>query len=241
MTREFTSHTSKATEGLLATLVDEGATPAAYQAAMTGLGKQLAERIVASMPAVKSRPICVVCTVEDADFLARGILEGLETAGVNPAALNLVCFWNERVRAFNNGAEPAFDVAPIIKAYREDFDLPNAVVIVVKSIISGACVVKTNLTALINRTVPEEVLVAAPVILKGAEKRLASEFPAEMASKFKYFTFAIDDTKSADGEVVLPGIGGSVYDRLGFTDKNAHVPEIVKMRRRSRFGTAARV
>lgn len=238
MTREFTSHISEAAEGLLATLVDERASPAAYQAAMTGLGKQLAEKIVTSTPSVKSRPICVACTVEDADFLARGILEGLEMSGVSPAALNLVCFWNDRVRTFNNGTEPAFDVAPIIKSYREDFDLPNAVIIVVKSIISGACVVKTNLAALIDRTVPEEVLVAAPVMLKGAEMRLASEFPAAMASKFKYFTFAIDDTKSADGEVVLPGIGGHVYDRLGFTNKNAYVPEIVKTRRRSRFGTA---
>ena len=124
----------------------------------------------------------------------------------------------------------AFDVAPVMKQYREVEDLDGAVVVVVKSIISGACVVKTNLAMLIDHVTPSRVFVAAPVMLKGAEQRLASEFPVEVADRFEYRTFAIDDQKDADENVTL-GIGGSVYERLGFQDKNTHVPEIVKQRR----------
>jgi hypothetical protein len=110
-------------------------------------------------------------------------------------------------------------------------DIRDAVLIVVKSIISGACVVKTNLASLIDEALPLRVIVAAPVMLKGAEQRLASEFPQSMSSRFEYFAFAIDDEKGSDDNVV-PGIGGSVYERLGFGDKTAYIPEIVKERRR---------
>lgn len=68
--------------------------------------------------------------------------------------------------------------------------------------------------------------VVAPVMLKGAQERLASEFPKQVASRFDYLTFAIDDVR--DDDTVIPGIGGQVYDRLGMTDKNAYVPEIVR-------------
>lgn len=231
MTRTLTPLTSGETERLLNVLADEHSGPSEYQGAMTALGRFLADGMLQKVPELLSRPVCVACTVEDADFLAKGILEGLERGGVDPSRLKLVCFWNERVRSFNGSDAKLFDVAPIVKSYREDVDLQHSIVVVVKSIISGACVVKTNLTALIDRVVPERVLVAAPVMLIGAEKRLASEFPAQTAERFEYFTFAVDDKKSEDGEIVLPGIGGSVYDRLGFKDKNAYVPEIVRQRR----------
>ncbi len=198
---------------------------------MRQLGHQLAEHVAKELPAITQNAVCVACTVEDADFLARGLLEGLEQRGVSSARIKLVCFWNEMVRRFNGISTNSFDVAPVIKQYREEVDIRNAVLIVVKSIISGACVVKTNLASLIDEAVPLRVIVAAPVMLKGAEQRLASEFPRSMSSKFEYFAFAIDDEKGADDNVV-PGIGGSVYERLGFEDKTAYVPEIVKERRR---------
>lgn len=41
--------------------------------------------------------------------------------------------------------------------------------------------------------------------------------------------FAKDDGRKLDGKVI-PGIGGMVYDRLGFDgqdEKNRHIPELV--------------
>jgi hypothetical protein len=75
-------------------------------------------------------------------------------------------------------------------------------------------------------------------MLKGAEDRLSREFPAEIAKKFAFVHFATDSQKSADGEEVIPGIGGSVYELLGFGDskaKNKYVPNIVRERRRKEY------
>lgn len=232
MSRALTAHATVEAERFLSVLTDEDAPPVQYREAMTMLGRILAKQMLNSVPSLVADPVCLVCTAEDADFLARGILEGLETGGVDRSRLKLVCYWNERVRSFDQQSERLFDVAPITKAYREEVDVRQSTVIVVKSIISGACVVKTNLTALLDRVVPERVLVAAPVMLEGAEQRLASEFPKGTADRFAYFTFAVDDQKSDDGEVVIPGIGGSVYKRLGFDDKTKYMPKIVLERRR---------
>ncbi|MEZ5672296.1 MAG: hypothetical protein R3E08_07865 [Thiotrichaceae bacterium] len=51
------------------------------------------------------------------------------------------------------------------------------VLIIVKSVISGACVVKTNLTYLIQDIEPESIFVVSPVIHVQAPEKLAKEFP----------------------------------------------------------------
>ncbi len=227
--RTFTSGADEQVRHFLDVLVDPSSTHEAYQQAMVELGRTLGMQ-VASKVAASNEPVCVVCTVEDADFLARGLMEGAELAGVDGERLKLICFWNERVRRFVGSEMDVFDVAPVMKQYREAASLSEAAVVVVKSIISGACVVKTNLAMLIEGVTPSRVLVAAPVMLQGADQRLAAEFTAEVAGRFEYLTFALDDQKGPDDNV-LPGIGGSVYERLGFEDKNTHVPELVRQRR----------
>jgi hypothetical protein len=229
--RQFSKLTTTDTRHLLSVLIDPASDPAAYQGAMTALGRQLGETVAKELPVLAgAQTVCVACTVEDADYLARGVLDGLMASGLTPESLKFVCFWNERVHGFDGSEVRSFDVAPVLKQYREKADLDNSVVVIVKSIISGACVVKTNLATLIEDVTPSRVFVAAPVMLKGAEERLASEFPDAIAKRFEYMTFAIDDEKRDDD--VIPGIGGSVYARLGFEDKNAYVPEIVKQRRK---------
>jgi hypothetical protein len=229
--RVFTSHASETAKTELNVLIGETVSVSAYQHAMTVLGQQLATAIGGKVELTNGAAVCIVCTVEDADFLARGMMEQLKQIGVSPERLKLVCFWNERVRHFNDDSHNVFDVAPVVKSYRENIDVESAVLVVVKSIISGACVVKTNLATLIDRMTPYKVIVAAPVMLKGAEIRLASEFPKSTADRFEYFTFAIDDEKRGVDNV-FPGIGGSVYEHLGFGDnKTSYVPEIVRERR----------
>lgn len=76
------------------------------------------------------------------------------------------------------------------------------------------------------------VFVLAPVMHVGAERKLKSEFPAAVAERFQITTFAIDSERH--GEIVEPGIGGSVYELLGLGDKhtkNAVWPRLVDERR----------
>lgn len=211
-------------------LVDSVASPdvsiSEYQAQMRELGLHLGAGVFGTLRSDDSHDICVVCTVEDADFLARGLIEYLEEKGLGNRT-RLLCLWNDKVR------ESGVSISPVVRQYKERFDPSGTVFIVVKSIISGACVVKTNLTrALSSARNPSAVYVAAPVMFKGAEERLAAEFPESVSRLFRYVWFATDDQK--DGDNVLPGIGGSVYERLGLGDekkKNTHMPAIVKERR----------
>jgi hypothetical protein len=163
---------------------------------------------------------------QDADFLAVGIVGSLEAQGFSP---KLACFWNQRTTPFGVSD---IQVAPIIKKYREPFDSQTDILIVVKSIISGACVVKTNLRNLIQDITPQSIIIAAPVIYAGAEERLKNEFDRSVYEKFDFLYFAKDDERKDDGEVI-PGVGGMVYDLLGFDgqdDKNRYMPKIVEER-----------
>ncbi|MBK6999499.1 MAG: hypothetical protein IPH35_05880 [Rhodoferax sp.] len=66
----------------------------------------------------------------------------------------------------------------------------------------------------------------------GAQERLAQEFPKDIADKFEYLWLATNSQKN--GDYVDPGVGGSVYERLGFVnevEKNKYTPQIVKTRR----------
>jgi hypothetical protein len=203
-----------------------------YRELMRKIGLHLATGLLSEgVDQLHDKNICIVCTVEDADFLASGVLDGLERGGVDAERLHLQCFWNDKIR------EGAISLSPVSRQYSEPFDTAKAAYVIVKSIISGACVVKTNLTRVLSNAGDADVYVAAPVLLDGAQKKLASEFPTSIASRFKYVWFATDHEKN--GEDVLPGIGGSVYQRLGLGDevsKNKHVPDIVKLRRSQKFG-----
>ncbi|PTU67162.1 hypothetical protein DB032_20635 [Chromobacterium sp. Panama] len=202
-----------------------------YRAAMAGLGSNLARYIAETHAALLrevDRDIFVACTVEDADFLAKGIIEGLASRMSDEASLKLACFWNERAK------ESGYSVAPIQKQYLEPTSHSKVTVIIVKSVISGACVVKTNLMQMIEAVNPDSILVVAPVMHKDSRYRLKHEFPESISSKFEFLYFAEDAGKGDDGEV-LPGVGGNVYDLLGLggsEGKNKYLPEMVKSRRR---------
>lgn len=204
-----------------------------YRQNMTEIGQRLALHLVPNIANSKSdTQVCVVCTVEDADFLARGIIDSLDAEGFG-AQVKLICMWNDHVSGLD------VSISPITREYRETLDPGReAIFIIVKSIISSACVVKTNLSRAISYIKPSTIFVAAPVMLKGAEERLKDEFPDSVADKFSYVCFAIDDEKN--GDYVKPGIGGSVYELLGLGDqqeKNRYIPTIVKTRRSERFGS----
>jgi hypothetical protein len=211
----------------------DSSSPQDYQAAMFGLGQELGAAIATKIHATDAK-IYLACTAEDADFLVLGILASLEVKGFNPA---IACFWNQRVNPFDIAD---IQIAPIIRKYKEPIDKQVDLLIVVKSIISGACVVKTNLKNLIQDIEPQSISIVAPVMYIGAEQKLKDEFDRSIYEKFDFLYFARDDERKPDGEVV-PGVGGMVYDsltetlreRLGFNGqdgKNSHMPKIVRER-----------
>jgi hypothetical protein len=197
-----------------------------YRIAMQELGTHLGTCIHGKLP-TGTREVRVVCTVEDADFLAKGVIQKLEEEGLKTY---LLCLWNESIK------EHGISISPILKTYQEEIGQHSPVLIVVKSIISGACVVKTNIARAVSISNPERVFVVSPVMLKGAEDKLAEVFPKIISEKFEYIHFATDTDK--EGNNVVPGIGGSVYELLGLgnsSTKNKYMPQIVKDRRRELF------
>ena len=227
MSRHYSPHNTPHTQQLLATLANKQVSPAEYRQAMTSLGESFGDIFLRKIP--RNQPsIYLASTVEDADYLAKGVLSRLET---RYQAISFACFWNQRFSPFDI---PDLQVAPILKKYQEPTQSKVNYLIIVKSIISGACVVKTNLANLIQKIEPEQIYVVAPVIYKDAEEKLKAEFEENIYQKFQFFYFARDDERDHSGEVI-PGIGGMVYKRLGFdgqADKNKYVPKIVKARRK---------
>jgi hypothetical protein len=215
------------TEELLNLLVREDTQPEEYRYAMYQLGNQLGD-ILLNQFGVGSKKVCIACTVEDADYLAKGIVDTIEKANKD---LFLTVFWNKR---FKPNKENNISVAPILREFHDPGYTSADVLIVLKSIIANACVVKTNLTRLIEQSTPVSIYIVAPVLLKDAQQKLAAEFAPEISSKFEYLYFAEDTDRTSEG-MVFPGVGGNVYERLGFEDeedKNHFTPILVKERRK---------
>ncbi len=227
MTRIYSDFNTDFSQAQLSRLTDKTTVPDAYKDAMTLLGERLGE-VVASKISDSASTLYLACTVEDADYLAKGMLTPLEQ---HLQSVLLACFWNERFSPFG---VKGIKTSPIIRKYTEPANRKISHLVIVKSIISSGCVVKTNLNDLIQSINPETIFVVAPVIYAGAEQRLATEFKSSVHKKFQFIYLAKDDERTDQGEVI-PGIGGMVYERLGFdgqADKNRYVPELVRTRRR---------
>ncbi|WP_019501297.1 hypothetical protein [Pseudanabaena sp. PCC 6802] len=226
MSRTFSQFARDKEKQLLATLVDPQSNVELYRKCMYELGESLGDLVLTEIKD-RTEGAYLACTAEDADFLAKGMLSKLETS---LAKVTLACFWNQRFAPFGISD---LQVAPILKRYLEPTTTQVNSLIIVKSIISGACVVRTNLLDTIERITPQTIFVVAPAIFKGAEKRLQKGFPESIYKKFRYIYLAEDDERTPEG-VVIPGIGGMVYNRLGFNsqaDKNHYVPDLVRQRR----------
>lgn len=226
MTRTYSELVDENIQYLLSTLADKSIEPSLYQQAMTKLGNSLGEAILSKIDSGPGN-VYLASTVEDADFLATGILNRLEE---QIKSIAFACFWNQRFSPFE---VEDLQIAPILKKYQEPTSERIDCLIVVKSIISGACVIRTNLTNLIQTINPEKIFIVAPVMYDQADQKLKSAFNQSIYDKFQFFYFAQDSERTPAGEVI-PGIGGMVYERLGFQGqeaKNQYVPEIVKSRR----------
>ncbi|MBW4552191.1 MAG: hypothetical protein KME35_13950 [Aphanocapsa sp. GSE-SYN-MK-11-07L] len=225
MTRTYSHLYSSLVHSLLDQIADKTTPPESYKADMLKIGQILGDALLSELEPSQSK-VLLAATAEDADFLAQGILERLEAA---IGSVAFACFWNYRTNLFDLDS---LGSAPILKTYKEPIDQID-ILIIVKSVISGACVVRTNLENLIQKIQPRKILIVAPVLYHKAEETLKQSFASSISDKFQFYYLAKDTEKSQNGDLV-PGIGGRIYERLGFggqTEKNKYVPEIVKKRR----------
>lgn len=171
------------------------------------------------------KKILVASTAEDADFLSQGVIDVLS----KKHSVKCAVFWNNHYSLSSSGDS----VAPIVNSYFDEGYEDVDTVVIVKSIISGSCVVKTNLLDLFskNENLLSSVNVLAPVMHADAKRKLAEDFPDEISSKFEFSYFALDSDRDESTNEVRPGIGGQVYKLLGFKDqpvKVGFIPDLVK-------------
>src|SRR5258708_4051006 len=152
MNFDYTKYATDAGKSLLDSLLTCGESDyQQYRLIMHDLGRKLGEVVVANLTQTVVRSeVCLACTVEDADFLAKGLLEELESKTKN--SVRLACFWNRST--FSPYGFEDFEIAPILKSYEEPVENAECVLVIVKSIVSGACVVATNLTHLVSHLKP---------------------------------------------------------------------------------------
>lgn len=193
--------------------------PSKYQDTMVDIGHFLGEILNQVIPLTSK---CLIAsTAEDADFLSKGVIDSLRHSHKTFAAV----FWN------NHYAVPgAGSIAPIVHKFLQPGFEQADTLVVVKSVISGSCVVRTNILALIERLHVKKIYVVAPVMYEKAEGTLRSEFPSEISDLFDFVYLAQDSERDNSGEV-KPGIGGQIYQLLGMTDQPARtgfMPQLVK-------------
>ena len=203
-------------------LADKNTNVNDYREAFRTLGVELGKILASEYRMALADHTMLVCASEDADWLAAGV-----ESGFGKGELKKSVYWNSREVIHTNEDGSKVEISPIEKAYEEPIN-DCRLLVIVKSIISTSCVVKTQLTRLIGKTTPDQIAILAPVMYKDGVPNLMREFPEEISSKFHFITFAVDDER--EGSEVVPGIGGMVYPRLGLGDmetKNRYIPEMV--------------
>ncbi len=213
MNRIYASHIDTDIQESLNLLANVDTSVEQYKAAFVRLGHRLAQRFLDEHKDAIGDNITIAVTAEDADFLAKGFIDEFEKSSGKKAFL--ACFWNDHTKESLTGRS----IAPPINEYLQPGYEDSSELIVIKSIISGSCVVRSNILALHERMKNmSKVHVAAPVMFSDAESTLKNEFPEELSEKFDFTWFAKDSERKDNGEVI-PGIGGQVYNRLGLNGK----------------------
>lgn len=218
--RTYTEIATARAKKQLQDLLDSNSAPVAYRNSMIELGKLLADAV---SPSLENKSTLIVSTAEDADYLQFGVSSSLKSKGIDT---KLAVFWNHHYQLTNSSS-----VAPIVHKFVEPGYKCVKNIIVVKSVMSGSCVVRTNLIEMLDEVKrAEHVFILSPVAHKNSEEKLKKEFPKHISDKFKFFCFAIDDKRDVSGEVI-PGIGGQIYDLLGLSKQpvlSSYMPKVVE-------------
>lgn len=216
--RQFSSYATPLAKEHLQGLLDNK-NPLVYQRHMYILGGLLSQQIISQID--NKDEVLLISTAEDADYLQLGVQDELKKANFNT---KMAVFWNNHYQPSYGGS-----VAPIVHKYLEPNYHIAKTIIIVKSVISGSCVVRTNLLELFD-TVKKatRIFVVSPVMHSNSQNSLKAEFPNDISNKFEFIYFAIDVQKDKQTGEVIPGIGGQIYNLLGLTDQPARIGYIPK-------------
>lgn len=179
----------------------------AFQRAMHECGVSLGEVMFSRLAVVPTR-VCVTAPAEDADGIARGVCEYLQSKGVE---VRLLCLWSRVERIYEEG----INVAPILRTFAEPGFDESEILVAVQSFVADGTILKTNITAAFQHFRPSKVHVLAPALYKDLQAELIPQFPAELAGAFEFHTFAYDNVLDRDTGELKPGIGGRGYERYG--------------------------
>ncbi len=141
-------------------LADKSTNVFKYREAFRLLGIELGKILALEYKSISANQSMLVCASEDADWLANGV-----EAGFGKGELKKSVYWSSREIVHINEDGSKVEISPIEKAYEEAIK-DCQLLIIVKSIISTSCVVKTQLTRLIGRISPKRIVIAAPVMYK---------------------------------------------------------------------------
>jgi|GEM_PF-199613 len=225
------TYLDQSVEELLEHLSDPANNSLSSDLAMYQLGRKLGENILnlinSKFVSNGYTKVYIATTVEDADYLAKGILEVIDAKISN---LGFACFWNHR---FAPSGIKELMVAPIVEEYVEPVCDPIDYLILVTAVISDDCVLRTNLTYLVEKINPLHIIIASPVITKGAKESVKSEFEVEISNKFEFRYFAEDNEEESQGNYVSKIIAKfeQSLESIDQDEKNKSTPQIVKIRR----------
>lgn len=220
--RSYSAYADIHAKACLSRLLDSVNRPDEYKATMKELGRLLGSQLIKGLNGNKD--FLVASTAEDADYLASGVVDSISNATISK--VYSAVFWNNHYKM----SDAIGSLAPIVHQYLEPGYKTAKTLIVVKSVISGSCVVRTNLLRLIEEVEADEILIVSPVIHKNSIVSLKNEFPERISDKFSFFYFAIDQDKDSETGEVKPGIGGQIYQLLGLgmqPVQTSFIPELV--------------
>lgn len=220
--RSYSDYTDVYAKACLLKLLEAVDCPSDYKSAMKDLGKLLGTQLIKSLNTEKS--VLIASTAEDADYLASGVVDVVADA-ISSRVYSAV-FWNNHYQVGGSIGS----LAPIVHQYLEPGYKTAKTLVVVKSVISGSCVVRTNLLRLIEEVDADNILIVSPVIHKNSIANLKKEFPKRVSDKFSFYYFAVDEMKDAETGEVKPGIGGQIYQLLGLgmqPVQTSFIPELV--------------
>ena len=190
-----------------------------YRRTFYSIGAELASILNEKIDDTES--VALACASEDADWLAKGIVDNFKSS------LDLCVYWSNRHNFGFDSENNSLEFAAIEKSYEEIHENVHTLIIT-KSIISSSCVIKSQIMRLTSKYDFNKIYIVSPVMYKDAEINLREEFPESIYRLFEFIYFAVDEDKDDNGWVI-PGIGGSVYEKLGI-ESRTYYPEILDHR-----------
>lgn len=172
--------------------------------------------------------VCVVCSAQDADYLARGVIDSLAEQG-HGERVRLLCTWSEPVQA------AGLQLNCIVKQYCEPLDPAPTIFVVLAGVWREGSAGLTNLFRALSYTAPQRVVVAGLAVDGQAFASMLDELPPSVRGKVERLCCQLYPNMTPAEREHLLHVEKSLYASMGFVQPNTankYIPTLVKERRR---------